>query len=114
MIEYRAMLRKNLKFEGGYKLDAGTIIYVRETVHGWLGTHYEPKGTGHGFALDDDAFSVLQSSDCQVQELVVMPDPPAPPEDIERQRQLARRRLEHQIKKHRETADELEQLLEEH
>jgi hypothetical protein len=111
MIEYRAMLRKDRKFEGGFKLFAGTIIYARETTHGWLGTYYEDKGTGHGFALNEDDFSIFQAGDCLVNELVVIPDPPTPTAEIEKERELARRRLENKAKRHREAADEIEQLL---
>lgn len=111
MIEFRAMLTKDLKFEGGFKLANRTIIYVRETPHGWLATFYEEKGTGHGFALEEDSFSLLQSSDCEIDEIVVIPDPPIPKEQIEQQNALARRRIEHKISRHREQADELEKLL---
>lgn len=111
MIEYRAMLSKTRRFYGGFTLQKGTIIYARETEAGWTGVYYEDKGSGHGFALEDDDFSILQSADCQVDELVVMPDPPDPPEKIEKAKELARRRLERQIERHRETANELEKLL---
>jgi len=111
VIEYRAILWKDMKFEGGFKLDKGTIIYARETPRGWLGTYYEPKGSGHGFALEEDDFAIMQSADCQVESLVVTPDPPTPPEELERQRELQRRRLRHQIARHLEAANELESLL---
>lgn len=111
MIEYRAILWRDKKFEGGFRLAKGTIIYARETEHGWLGTYYEDKGTGHGFALEENDFSIMESADCQVNELVVMPDPPDPPESLRREKEAARKRLQYQIKRHRETADELEKLL---
>ena len=113
MIEYRAILMKDRKFEGGFKLARGTYVYARETEHGWTGTYYEDKGSAHSFGLDEDDFSILQSSDCQVEYLIVMPDPPDPPEKIEREQEMSRRRLQYRIARHRETADELEKLLEE-
>lgn len=111
MIEYRAILQKDMKFEGSFSLKRGTFVYVRETPSGWLGMYYSDKGSGHGFALEEDQFAILQSGDCQVQELVVMPDPPDPPERTREEAELARRRLEYQVKRHRETADEIEKLL---
>jgi hypothetical protein len=111
MIEYRAMLMKDRKFEGGFKLDHGTIIYVRETEHGWLGMFYEAKGSGHGFALEADDFSIFHSPDIQACELVVIPDPPEPDKEVRARQRLERRRLEMRIRRHREEADQLEALL---
>lgn len=111
MIEYRGMLWKTKRFEGGFSLKKGTIIYVRETEHGWLGMYYEDTGSAHGFALEEDDFSILENADCQVQDLIVMPDPPEPPEKIRKEQEMQRKRLERQIERHRQTADELEQLL---
>lgn len=112
MIEYRAILNKDMKFEGRFSLKRGTFVYVRETSDGWLGVWYSHKGSGHGFALEEEHFSILQSGDCQVQELVVMPDPPDPPERTREEAELARRRLQYQVERHRKTADEIEKLLE--
>lgn len=113
MIEWRAVLRKNKKFEGGFRLESGTFIYVRELKSGWIGTYYEPKGTAHSFAIDTEDFSILRSADCEVEQLVMMPDPPEPPEKVEKEQELARKRIEYQIKRHRQAANELAKLLKE-
>ena len=57
MIERRASLWRRAT-PGAFNLKKGTVIYVRETEHGWLGMYYEEKGSGHGFALNDDDFSI--------------------------------------------------------
>lgn len=111
MIEYRAILMKDRKFEGGFKLKKGTVIYAWETPSGWIGTYYEDTGSAHSFALEDGDFSIWQSGDVQAQYLVVMPDPPEPPEDIAAHRELERRRITRRIERHREEADQLESLL---
>jgi len=112
MIETRAILTKSMKFEGGFNLERGTVVYVRETADGyWLGMYYEPTGSGHGFALNPDQFSILTSSDIQSQEHVWMPDPPDPPEAVAERKEMERRRIESRIRRHREEADLMERLL---
>lgn len=113
MIEWRAILSKNKKFKDGFKLERGTFVYVRPTPNGWMGMYYTDKGSAHSFELDDLDFSILQSADCQVEEMVAMPDPPQPSEERQRETELVRRRMMHQIKRHREAADEIERLLSE-
>ena len=111
MIEYRAMLRKNLDFSSGFAIPRGAFIYVRETEVGWIGTYYTDKGSAHSFALDPESFSIVQSGAYKAYELVVTPDPPTPPEKVKKELELAKRRIEHQIAKHRQEAEELEALL---
>jgi hypothetical protein len=111
MIEMRGSLLKDKRFEGGFSLKRGTVIYVRETEAGWLGMYYEDTGSGHGFALEPDDFSIWQSPDINAEEMIVIPEPPQPEEDREAERQLARRRVQSRIRKHREEADALEKML---
>ena len=111
MIERRAMLSRALSFESGKKLKRGTVIYVEETEEGlWIGCHYDGL-SGSFFSLDAEDFSILRTSDIGAEYLVVMPDPPNPPEEIRRRRQLERSGLRAKIRKHREAADKLEALL---
>jgi len=112
MIEYRAMLWKDKKFEGGFRLTQGTPVYVRETEYGWTGSYYTDRGSCHSFALAEDDFRILQSGDTAIEQLVVIPDPPEPPEKAEKEKEMQRRRVAYSIKRHREAADELERLLE--
>lgn len=111
MIEYRAILRRDLAFEGGFKLEQGTFVYVVESKEGWLGSYYTPKGSCHSFALDEDAFSILRSADIHAEQLVVMPDEPPLLEKVKEANELTRRRLEARIKSHKTEAKALSKLL---
>lgn len=112
MIEMRAMLVKNKKFEGGFSLASGTIIYVREVQDDlWIAMYYETKGTGHGFHLENDDFSILEAGDIRAAELIVIPDPPELSEDFHARQELERKRIRSRIQRHREEADRLERLL---
>lgn len=113
MIEYRAGLSVDKKFEGGLHLPRGTMIYVRETPHGWLGTHYpDPlKLSAHGFALEEHEFSIYTSGDIAQHEVIAIPDPPPSPEKAREEHELAVRRLRRRMENHREEADEIERFL---
>ena len=111
MIEWRSILMKDKKFEGGFRLNKGTPVYVHETKHGWTGSYYTDKGSCYSFALGEDEFSILQSHQTEIEQLVAMPDPPDPPEKALKEKEMARRRLEYSIERHRQTADELELFL---
>jgi hypothetical protein len=115
MVEYRATLLVDKEFEGGFKLDRGTIIYAQENEDGWLGMYYEDKGAGHGFALKPEEFSIHHRGDTGIAYLVALPPPPADvaaEQEAERQRrELAERRTRARIRTYREEADRLERML---
>ena len=114
MIEYRGSLRKDKKFEGGFNLKAGTVIYVRETEHGWLGMYYEEKGSGHGFALADDDFSIWRNPEGE-NEIILMKEEPEDEAELARVREIkidqARKRVEATTRRLHESQAELEELL---
>lgn len=110
MIEYRAILRKELAFESGLKLKAGTIIYVEESESSWIGSWYEG-GANRCFLVDADDFSIMESGTTGAPYLVVTPDPPEPEEERLKRNELARRRIASKVEKLREEADQLESLL---
>lgn len=105
------MISKDMNFEGDFKLERGTMVYVRETEHGWLGMFYEPSGGGHGFALSEDQFSILTSSDISAVQHIWIPDPPDPPEDVQKRQEMERLRIADRARRHREEADALDALL---
>lgn len=78
MIEYRASLLVDKKFEGGLKLDRGTPVFVEETEAGWLGGFYpDPhKHTRHCFALEPDDFSLWVRGETGEHEIVLTEEPP--------------------------------------
>jgi len=105
------MLTKEMTFQGGFSLQRGTIIYVRESEHGWWGSYYEPQGSAHSFALNEDQFSILTSADISAEELIWMPDPPDPPELVSKRQEMERLRLNARVRRHREEAAKLESLI---
>lgn len=111
MIEYRAILKKEISFESGFRLPAGAIIYAEETESGWIGSYYEAKGGSRCFPIDAEDFSIMQSGETGIEYLVVTPDPPEPPEERQQRQELARRRIERRVERLREEADKLERTL---
>jgi hypothetical protein len=110
VIEYRAIVRKKMKFESGFELDGGAHIYVRETPEGWIGSYYTSKASCYSFAIEEDAFSILRRGDIAEMFIVVMPDG-EPTVDVEKENDLARRRLKAKIAAHEIQAQELKKLL---
>lgn len=114
MIEYRGSLRKDKRFEGGFNLKAGTVIYVRETDHGWIGMYYEEKGSGHGFALEGDDFSIWRNPDGQ-NEIILMKEEPEDQAELARVREIeikqAHRKAAATADRAREAQAELDRLL---
>jgi len=113
MIEYRGTLLVDKKFEGNFSLKRGTVIYARETEHGWLGMFYEEKGTGHGFALNHDDFSIWTHNG--ENEIVLMREEPEDSEALARVREIeidqARKRVDFRSKAYHDAQAELEVLL---
>lgn len=114
MIEFRGSLLVDKNFEGGFKLKKGTVIYARETQHGWLGMYYEEKGSGHGFHLEETDFSIWTNVDGE-REIIWMKEEPESPSELMRVRQLeieeARRRVEIRSKAYHQAMAELERLV---
>lgn len=113
MIEYRGMLLVDKKFEGGFNLKKGTVIYARETEHGWLGMYYNDKGSGHGFALGDSDWSIWTHNG--ENEIVLMKEEPEDETELARVREIeveqARKRVDFRTKALAEATAELERLL---
>ena len=113
MIEYRGSLLVDKKFEGNFSLKRGTVIYARETEHGWLGMYYEDKGTGHGFALKDTDFSIWTHNG--ENEIVLMREEPEDEAALAKIREIeieqARKRVDFRSRALGEATAELEALL---
>lgn len=114
MIQRRATLLKDLKFEGGLELKKGTPIFVEEFPSGWTGSFYpDPKShSSHAFALDPDAFSLWVNGKTNEPYLVLAEEDPPDPKEIERVRKYrheqAQKTIEHLMKRLGEAQAELE------
>lgn len=108
MIEWRASLRRDIVFESGGKLAAGTIVYVRQHGEYWSACHYSDKGSGTAFALEPEDFSIWTQGSTRIEYVVAFE---SDPEQDRVERELARRRAQVQIENYREEADRLEELL---
>ena len=112
MIQRRASLTKDMTFESGTKLKQGTMVYVEETEHGAIASHYNDKGSASCFIVGPEEYSVWVRGDTPIEDLVVEEDPPEPTEETLKRRELVQRRLRSKIKQLREEADRIENLLE--
>lgn len=114
MIEHRASLLKDMKFEGGLELKQGTPIFVTETKHGAIGSFYpDPLShTSHSFALMPGDFSLWVNGKTQEPYLVIAEEDPPDPEEIERLREMkhkqAQKTIDYLMKRLGEAQEELE------
>lgn len=108
MIEWRGSLRRDLEFESGNKLKAGTIIYAEETEAGWIASHYSEQGSATCFAIDPDDFSIWRRSNTSIEYVVAQE---SDPEEGKRAHELQIKRVERQIEDYRREADRLEVLV---
>jgi len=86
MIQRRATLLVDKKFEGGFSLKKGTPIFVEEWPSGWTGSFYpDPtKHSSHSFALDRSEFSFWVRGETGEEYLVVAEEDPPDPEEAAR------------------------------
>ena len=117
MIERRATLLVDKKFEGGLRLKKGTPIFVQEMPSGAVGAFYpDPLQHGsHCFALMPGDFSFWVRAKTDEPYLVIAEEDPPDPAELAKIRELeiaqARKRVELAAKRYGETQAELEELL---
>lgn len=108
MIEWRGSLRREIKFESGNKLKAGTIIYAEETDAGWIASHYSETGSATCFAIEPDDFSIWRRSDTSIEYVIAQE---SDPEEDKRAHELQIKRAQRKIEDYRREADRLEALV---
>lgn len=108
MIEWRGSLRRDIEFESGNKLKAGTIIYAEETEAGWIASHYNEKGSRTCFAIGPDDFSIWKRANSKIEYVVAQE---SDPEEDKRAHELQIKRAQRQIEDYRREADRLEALV---
>lgn len=122
MIERRATLLTDMKFESGLSLKKGTPIFVEEIQHSkkpslWVGHFYpDPKQhSSNSFALDRQDFSFWVRGGTDEEYLVIAEEDPPDPAEAARIREIeihqARKRVELRAKAYHESQAELEMLL---
>jgi len=108
VIEWRGSLRRDIEFESGNKLKAGTIIYAEETDAGWIASHYSEKGSSTCFAIEPDDFTIWRQGNTQIENVVAQE---SDPEEHKREHELQIKRAQRLIEKYRREADRLEALV---
>lgn len=108
MIEWRGSLRRDIEFESGNKLKAGTIIYAEETEAGWIGSHYSEQGSSTCFAIDPEDFSIWRNGNTQIENVVAQE---SDPEEDRRTHELQIKRAQRLIEQYRREADRLDALV---
>lgn len=108
MIEWRGSLRRDIEFESGNKLKAGTIIYAEETESGWIASWYSEKGSSTCFAIDADDFSIWRRADTKIEYVVAQE---SDPDEDRRTRELQVKRAQRKVEDYRREADRLEALV---
>lgn len=117
MIEHRATLLVDKKFEGGFSLKKGTPIFVEE-MSGWWAGHFYPdpkKHASHSFNIEREEFSFWVRANTDEPYLVIAEEDPPDPKELARIREIeieqARKTVEYTAKRAREAQAELEKLL---
>lgn len=108
MIEWRASLHRDITFESGNKLKAGTIIYVEEGDAGWIASHYSEQGSSTCFAIDPSDFSIWRKANTMIEYVVAQE---SDPDEDRRLYELQIKRTQRQIEDYRREAERLEALI---
>ena len=118
MIERRATLLVDKKFEGNFSLKKGTPIFVEEMKSGWWAGHYYPdptKHSSHSFNVEPDEFSLWVRANTDEPYLVIAEEDPPNEAEIAKIREIeihqARKRVELTAERYDEARTELEELL---